>query len=270
MKFLTLNGGATAHFDLSTTYDGANDYIDASGGNLTLNGNAIHIKAPSSLVNLDTTADYVLIKAFNITNVCSSIPVWDVAPANSNNFIVVVDTTGYYGQVRLHYTTLTPPIASGVASPSPAFHNQNVLISVTVTNGSGTVDSSTGVVLNASSLDASLSSVSLVLSSTISSTIHVFTNTITVPTSALAGDYTLLAAITDSNGLIGSANISLAVNTTEVWNGHGGDQNWGTEFELGQHLCAGIERRRPGLCRLDADQPEHGNKLQRDRPDVQQ
>ncbi len=224
---LTLNSGATAHFDLSATYDGANDKIDASGGNLTLNGNAIHIKAPGSLVNLDTNADYVLITAYNIYGICASIPVWDVAPANSNNFSVVIDTSGYYSQVRLHYSTLTPPTGSGVATPSPAFHNQNVFISVTVTNGSGTVDASTGAVLNASS-DVGSSSVPLVLSSTISSTIHVFTNTITVSPSALAGDYTLTAVITDNYNDVGTANISLAVNTTEVWNGGGSDQNWDT------------------------------------------
>jgi autotransporter-associated beta strand protein len=112
-----------------------------------------------------------------------------------------------------------------VASPSTAVHNQNVLISVTVTNGSGTVDPNTGVVLNASTIGGS-SSVNLVLSGTP----NVYTNTITVPTSPAAGNYVLTAQITDSNSQIGTANIALNVTTTEVWNGGGSDQNWDTSL----------------------------------------
>ena len=228
---LALGTGSTVNFDLSTNYNGANDQIvvfgSAYGGaTLTLNGNALHIKAPSTLARLDSTADYVLITAGSIAGNFASTPVWDVKPVNFANFSIVTDPVN--NQVRLHYSTLNPPTGSGVAIPSPAVHNQNVLISVTVTNGSGTVDPNTGVVLNASTLDASLSSVPLVLSSTISSTIHVYTNTITVPSSAAAGSYTLSAVITDSNGMIGTANILLVVTTTEVWNGGGSDQNWST------------------------------------------
>jgi len=106
-------------------------------------------------------------------------------------------------------------------------HNQNVLITVTVTNGSGTVDPNTGVDLNASTIGGP-SSVYLVQSSTISSTVHVFTNTISVPPSAAVGSYTLSAVITDNNSMIGTANISLDVTTTEVWNGGGSDQKWST------------------------------------------
>ena len=45
---LTLGSGATGNFDLGTTYNGANDQIVISGA-LTLNGNAIHIKAPQAI-----------------------------------------------------------------------------------------------------------------------------------------------------------------------------------------------------------------------------
>ena len=155
---LTLNSGATANFDLDTTYNGANDQIAVSG-TLTLNGNSIHIKAPSTSASLDTTADYLLITASSsIAGSFSSTPVWDVKPVNWANYTVV--TSG--SQVTLHYSTLTPPTGSGVAIPSTAVHNQNVLISVTVTNGSGTVDPNTGVVLNASTIGGS-SAVDLVL-----------------------------------------------------------------------------------------------------------
>ena len=217
---LTLSSGATANFDLDTTYNGANDQITVYGA-LTLNGNAIHIKAPSSLDNSGN--DYVLITAGSISGSFSSTPVWDVRPANAANFTVVTDPVN--NQVRLHYSTLASPAGSGFATPSPAVHSQNVLITVTVTNGSGTVDPNTGVVLNAGTLDGSLSSVPLVLSSTISSTVHVYTNTITVPALAAVGNYTLSAVITDSYSDVGTANISLAVTTTEVWNGGGSSTN---------------------------------------------
>jgi autotransporter-associated beta strand protein len=217
---LTLSSGATANFDLDTTYNGANDQITVYGA-LTLNGNAIHIKAPSSLDNSGN--DYVLITAGSISGSFSSTPVWDVRPANAANFTVVTDPVN--NQVRLHYSTLASPAGSGFATPSPAVHSQNVLITVTVTNGSGTVDPNTGVVLNAGTLDGSLSSVPLVLSSTVSSTVHVYTNTITVPALAAVGNYTLSAVITDSYSDVGTANISLAVTTTEVWNGGGSSTN---------------------------------------------
>ena len=218
---LALGSGATVNFDLSTTYNGANDQITGSG-TLTLNGNSIHIKAPSTASSLDITTDYLLITAAGITGSFSSTPVWDVKPVNWAGFSVVTDPVN--NQVRLHYSTLALPTGSGVAIPSPAVHNQNVLISVAVTNGSGTVDPNTGVVLNAATLDGSLSSVPLVLSGKP----NVYTNTITVPASVAVGNYTLSATITDSYGDMGTANISLAVTTTEVWNGGGSDQKWST------------------------------------------
>lgn len=219
---LTLNSGAIVNLDLGTAYNATNDQVTVVG-TLTLNGNSIHLKAPSTSSSFDTTADYVLISAGSIVGSFSSTPVWDVKPVNWANYTVL--TSG--GQVTLHYSTLTPPTGSGFASPSTAVHNQNVLISVTVTNGSGTVDPNTGVVLNASTIGGP-SSVNLVLANTISGTIHVYTNTITVPVSPAAGSYTLTAVITDSNGQIGTANIALNVTTTEVWNGGATDQNWST------------------------------------------
>ena len=59
---LTLSGGATAHFDLGVKANQSNDLIVVGAGGtstLTLNGNQIHIKAPSTAVGLDT-ADYTL------------------------------------------------------------------------------------------------------------------------------------------------------------------------------------------------------------------
>jgi autotransporter-associated beta strand protein len=212
---LTLGSGATVNFDLSTTYNGANDQITGYG-TLTLNGNAIHIKAPSNLDNSGN--DYVLITASSISGSFASTPVWDVRPANAANFSVVTDPAN--NQVRLHYSTLNPPTGAGVAIPSTAVHGQTVLLSVTVTNGSGSIST---VTVDASPIGGS-SSVTLVLSGTP----HVYTNSLTIPSSPAAGSYTLTATITDSNSLQGTANIALTVNTTEVWNGAGSDLNWST------------------------------------------
>ena len=249
---LTLAPGATVDFDLSTdnTVDGgANDQIAVSSA-LTLNGNAFHIKAPGSLVDLDTNSDYVLITAASISGSFASIPVWDVAPANSNNFSVV--TSGSH--VTLHYSTLTPPTGSGFATPSTAMHNQNVLISVTVTNGSGTVDPNTGVVLNASTIGGS-SSVPLVLSGTP----NVYTNTITIPATA---SYWKLHPDGDDHRQLQRCGHGQHCAECEF---HGSMERWrqrselGYRFQLGERYCAGFDRRRPGLCRHGGTAPNMDN-----------
>jgi autotransporter-associated beta strand protein len=219
---LTLGSGALCYLDVGTSATGDNDRLVVNG-TLTANGNTIHLKAPGMSASLQA-ADYVLITSANpISGSFASAPVWDVAPANAANFSIVTDAVN--NQVKLHYnaTILIPPTGGGVANPSTALHNQSVLISVTVTNGSGTVDPNTGVILNASAMGGS-SSVPLVLSGTP----NVYTNTITVPASSTAGSYVLTVTITDSNSLVGAANINFNVSTTEVWDGGGSDQKWST------------------------------------------
>jgi hypothetical protein len=76
------------------------------GGTLALNNTVFHLSAPSTSVNLDTSADYVLATAASVTGSANVTPVWDVAPLNSGQF--VIKTTGT--QVLLHFTD--PAISS--------------------------------------------------------------------------------------------------------------------------------------------------------------
>jgi fibronectin-binding autotransporter adhesin len=213
---LTLNAGALVHLSVGTLATGSNDLITV-GGTLTANNNIVHVSAPSGSVSLQA-ADYTLITSANaISGSFVSAPDWDVAPVNANNFSIVVSGN----TVKLHYTASTSPTGGGTAAPSPAVRNQSVLFSVTTTNGTGgTVNS---VVLNASSIGGS-SSVALV-----SAGGHLWTNSVIVSSNILAGSITLTATITDTASLQGIANIPLNIlATNRVWNGAGGNANWGT------------------------------------------
>jgi hypothetical protein len=155
------------HFSVSTSASGPNDLITV-GGTLTANNNIVHISAPSGSASLQA-ADYTLITSANaISGTFSSAPSWDVAPANAGNFSIVVSGN----TVKLHYSAATSPTGGGIATPNPALRNQNVLITVTTTNGTGgTVNS---VVVNASSIGGS-PSLALVNAGG-----HVWTNSVAV------------------------------------------------------------------------------------------
>ena len=226
---LTLVSGAACYFDLTTNYNGANDFINVTGS-LSDNG-SVQVSAPSASVNLDTNQDYVLItSAGGISGTISPTPLWGVKPLDWRNFTVVQNGNN----IQLHFTASTPPVAAGSANPATVTRNESTLVSVTVTPGTGTVDPNTGVSLDESSLG--LSSVYLVLSSTP----NVYTNTITIPATVALGNYTLNALVTDSTPLTGSANVSLTVvATNQVWNGAGAtiytdnNTNWVSGFAPG-------------------------------------
>ncbi|MGH7978574.1 MAG: beta strand repeat-containing protein, partial [Limisphaerales bacterium] len=145
---LTLNSGALVHLSVGTVAPGPNDLITV-GGTVTANGNVIHISAPTASASLQA-ADYTLVTSANpISGAFAAAPSWDVAPVNAGNFSIV--TSG--NTVTLHYTAATSPSGGGVATPNPAGRNQNVLITVTATNGTGgTVNS---VVVNATPIGGS-------------------------------------------------------------------------------------------------------------------
>jgi autotransporter-associated beta strand protein len=213
---LTLASGATANFDLSTTYNGANDQISL-GGTLTLNGNALHIKAPSTSVNLDTTADYVLITASSIAGSFASTPVWDVRPANAVDY--TVETSG--SSIILHYSLLAPPTGTASATPSSGvLRNQTILLSTTVTSSSSPI---TSVTVDTTPIGGSLVTLVQVGASS------TYTNSAVIPAVTSPGAQTLTATITDNNSLTGTANIAFTVVTsTETWDGVGVNQNWDT------------------------------------------
>lgn len=233
---LTLLSGAIISFDLSTTAGGANDQIIISnGGNLTNNANTIHIKAPSTLVGLDQTTDYVL---FNLTgggtiaNNFSLTPAWDVAPTNAANFTIITDAGT--GQVRLHYSSSTPPTGVALANPATLTHFQTTLVTATLTNGiPGTINS---VVLDASQVGV-LSPVTLY-----SAGGNVWTNTITVAGDTTFGGKSLIVTFSDTalftNAIAAQVTI---VSTNRVWDG--GDvslDNWTSVTNWAGDLAPGI------------------------------
>jgi autotransporter-associated beta strand protein len=196
---------------------------------VTANNNTLHLKAPSTSANLDSSADYVLIRsASGITGSFVSAPTWEVAPANATHYSIV--TAG--NTVTLHYTAFSAPTAGGFAAPSPVLRNQNVFISVTTTNGSGgTVNS---VVVDASPIGGSAT---LAL---INAGGNTLTNTVAVSPGALAGSKTLVATVSDTALLSSVVNLPLTVLAgNEVWNGAGANDNFSAGLNWTNHLAPG-------------------------------
>ena len=129
---LTLVAGAAAYFDLGTSATGSNDLIVVNG-TLTLNGNTIHLKAPSPTAVLDAASYLLFSNANPMAGNTSLSLVWDVPPVNSSKYALAVSGNN----VVLQYAAgAGPNIVSLTASPNPAYPNESVLISATVlTNG---------------------------------------------------------------------------------------------------------------------------------------
>ena len=214
---LTLASGALAFMDVGALVSGANDRV-AVGGTLTANNNSIHLKAPNTSGNLDSTADYVLFTSVNnISGTFATTPIWDVAPANANHFSIVTGAK----TVSLHYSAVGGPGGVGSTAPFPALRNQSVLITVTALNGTaGTVNS---VVVDASAIGGS-STLALVNSGG-----NVWTNSVTVPIALPTGSKNLVATVTQTDALTAIVNISASIVAgNDVWNGAGADNNFST------------------------------------------
>jgi fibronectin-binding autotransporter adhesin len=231
---LTLASGAVVYLDLGTLHNSTNDLITV-GGTLTANNNVIHLKAPSTSVSLDTTADYVLMNApSGISGSFAAGPEWDIAPANAAHYTIVTGPT----TVTLHYSATTSgPVAGGSASPLTVLRNQSVTITVNATNGSpGTVNS---VVVDASPIGGS-STLALTKVGTGGSATSVWTNTITVTPDTLAGSKTLAGTVSDTSTLTTTINIPLTVVVgNDVWGGAGGNANFSTGLNWTNHLAPG-------------------------------
>jgi fibronectin-binding autotransporter adhesin len=230
---VTLASGTLVYLDLGTAANGTNDLISVTGG-LTAN-NIIHLKAPSTSANLDTTADYVLIKSpAGITGGFAAGPVWDVAPANAAHFTIVTSPT----TVTLHYSAATSgPTAGGSVTPATLLRNQSVTVTVNATNGSpGTVSS---VTVDASPIGGS-STLALAKAGS-SGNDSVWTNTVIVGPGSLAGGKTLVVTVTDSSTLTAVFGLPLTVVVAnDVWNGAGANDNFSTESNWTNHLAPGF------------------------------
>ena len=225
---LVLAVGATANLDLGTNFSGTNDLIKV-GGNLKLNGNTMHLKAPSTLVGLDTNGDYVL---FNVAGTISgsfvSAPVWDVQPTNSARFAIVTDAVNKKVLLHAYQGTFTPPTGIGSATPSSIYGNQTVLLTVAATPGTNGVvaNTITSVVVDASAIGGS-STLTLVLSNTVAG-ISYYTNSVTLPNfPSTIGSITLVATITDSFPSVGAASFVVNVQAGRFWvGGAAPDNTW--------------------------------------------
>jgi autotransporter-associated beta strand protein len=229
---LDLSGGGTCYFDITNSASSGDDQITV-GGTLTINGGVLYVNALNGASPLDTTADYVLISDSNGPNV-TSLPalVWvGIKPSNYGNY--TLQQIG--NNIVLHYSpSLAPMVASVSLNPSSAVRGQNVIISATVTPGSGTIDPNTGVTVNLTLFGGSPAS-SLILSNA-----NVYTNSFTVPASTTPGSQTLTVTVTDSTPLSGSGFNALTVNaTTEVWNGLGGG-NWSDNADWVSTFAPGL------------------------------
>jgi len=231
MTNLTFSSGAKVNLDLGTTYDGTNDQV-VVGGDLVLKNTVFHIKAPSPSVNLDQTADYILMTvAGSITGNSAATPIWDVAPQNAEHYSI--QKIG--NNVVLHYSSSLLPSGYGSASPNPAVHNQEVLITVTVTYSASPVSS---VTANATALGGS-SSVPLVAAGD-----GTYTNTVFVAPVIAAGDKTLAATITDSSSptplAFTTPGFTVTINpSAAVWSGGGTDDNWSSNPNWQDGLAPG-------------------------------
>jgi autotransporter-associated beta strand protein len=227
---LSLASGAVAYMDVGTTVGGANDRITVAG-TLTLNNNILHLKAPSTSANLQA-ADYTLITSPNTINGSFSAIVWDVAPANAAHYSILMGNN----TVTLHYTATTAPTFSVTATPATVVRNQNVLITVTATNGIG--DTVSGVQVDASAVGGS-STLSLVEASS-SGSVSVWTNSVAVTPDTLAGGKTLSARVQDTASLNPGAVTSLTVAVgNDVWNGAGIDNNFSSNLNWTNQLAPG-------------------------------
>ncbi len=218
---LTLGSGASAGFSVTNLAAGVSDRVAVSGA-LTLNFNNVRIKAPSAAANLDQSADYVLMSASSISGLCATAPIWDVAPLNAANYSIVVSG----GAVKLHYSTVLGPTGVGFGNPlTNALRNNSVVLTVTITNGTGANPSIVSVIANEGIVNGG-SSVAFSQQSSASG-VSVYTNTIIVPPTTPPGLVSVPATITDGNGNVAILNITFTVvASTEIWDGLAANQNW--------------------------------------------
>ena len=211
---LTLAASSLLFYGLGASTAGPNGLLKVAG-TVTFNNNIIHITAPGTL----QAADYTLVTATGGITGTPGAVAWDVQPANASHFALV--TSG--NTITLHYQATTAPSGLGVATPATAVRNQNVMLTVTATNGnSGTVNS---VVVDASSIGGSAA---LALTAAGG---NVWTGSVPVSPTITPGSYSLPATLTDTVPLSSVVNIALTVVVgNDVWNGLGGNVYFDTNL----------------------------------------
>ena len=212
---LTLATGATADFDLGTSATGSNDEIVVNG-NLTLNGNAIHIKAPSTSSLLDVL-NYTLFSSSSPITVNGNLSlVWDVPSVNYAQYQLAVQGN----KIVLQYVAGNGPIVtSPSASPNPAWPLANVLISATVIpnpinhNPISSITADVSQIAGTGLPGSGATVVPLVLSATA----NVYTNSVTVGLSVPLGSVTNIIAAVDN--ATPTPNATLVTNAVTIASG---------------------------------------------------
>ena len=222
-------GGANAgvRFDVdSSATSGLSDKVVLENKTLSCGGAQITI---NSAGYLDTATDYVLFDAGasgTISGSFNNIPLWSGAtPYNAANYTVVnVGNTN----VVLRYSSSTPLIGVGAASPSTGVH-QPYLLTVTVTSGSPIPSTGINVTANLSSIGGLASQVFYDdgTHGDVSAGDNVFTLAYAMPGVIATGLKTLPFTVTDAEARTASSSITLTiVNGTLTWDGAATDDNW--------------------------------------------
>jgi len=219
---LVYNPGASANFFLTGTYNSGNDQLVLNGAAsvLSVNGAGVGIILTNT-ATLDSTADYILItnETGGITGSFARAPLWlGTKPANAANFSV----STWNNYVSLHYSPVA--IASATANPNPAAHDQVVTLTVNATSTGYTINSRTGVTVNATAIGGP-ASVPLIASNGTS----LFTNSVLVGPAPALGVQTLTVTVVDSGNNVNTAPLPLTIiSASEVWNGNATpNNNWG-------------------------------------------
>jgi len=217
---LDLTAGGSIRLDLSTSHVSGNDQVAVTGNLSVSSATVVRIKALSGAANLSTIADYVLCSVAGTTTLATPPALaWDgTPPANYLSFSV--QKVG--NNLVLHYTPATAPTVTATSTPATLARNQSVVVTATVTPGSGSV---TNVQIDASPIGGSATA-ALVLSSTP----NVYTNTFVVPANNSTG-VKLMAVVAKANTGLNSPAYTVTntvVATNEVWTGAGANNNWST------------------------------------------
>jgi autotransporter-associated beta strand protein len=238
---LTYTNGGEADFNLSSTYNGANDQVAVTG---TLNGNGAKVGVYLTGGDPNQTGDYVLFTAGSIASGFASTPVWPNGPpsVNAGNWSIVT----LANKVVLRYSPVT--IASATALPNPALRGQVVTVSINTATSAGTISS---VTLDASAIGV-LTPVTMHLSGGGN-----YTTNLTVAYSTSLGNVMLLATIVDSANNTNNAGIPLTIiKAYEVWNGGATlDNTWGngTNWVSGVSPASGDNVTFAGTTQLTAN-----------------
>src|SRR5260370_40934897 len=117
-----MNAGSALNSGIGNTAAGPNDFLAVSN-TLALNGTVINLKAPSAGASLDTSTDYTLVTAGNITGTPALNWVAGFVPANTNNYSLVKTATS----IKLHFVNTTV-VGSLVFQQQPASTNAGSVI----------------------------------------------------------------------------------------------------------------------------------------------